>query len=88
MTTRRALTALMCVALAIGAISLFMGIYTLWMGPTDCRVLTTGMERVRSGSGNTAVGSAAMAGVKTGSEGVFFEFPKDAAKQSGGTGDE
>jgi hypothetical protein len=41
MTTRRALTALMCVALAIGAISLFMGFYILWTGPTDCRVLTT-----------------------------------------------
>jgi len=29
------------VALLIGAISLFMGVYTLWTGPTGCRVLTT-----------------------------------------------
>jgi hypothetical protein len=41
MTTRRALIALICVALAIGSISLFMGFYTLWTGPTDCRVPAT-----------------------------------------------
>jgi hypothetical protein len=41
MTKHRALIALMCVALAIGIFSLFMGFYTLWIGPTDCRVLTT-----------------------------------------------
>lgn len=41
----------------------------------------TSMERVRSGSGNTAVGSAAMAGVRTLSEVVFIELPKDAAGQ-------
>jgi hypothetical protein len=41
MTMYRALTAVMCVAMVIGSISLFMGFYTLWTGPTDCRVLTT-----------------------------------------------
>jgi hypothetical protein len=40
MITLRALIALMCVALAIGAISLFMGIYTR-RGATDCRVPKT-----------------------------------------------
>ena len=34
------------VALLIGAISLFMGFYTHWMGPTDCRVLTTSHNAV------------------------------------------
>lgn len=41
MTALKTPIALMCVALAIGLISLFMGLYTLWTGPTDCRVLTT-----------------------------------------------
>jgi hypothetical protein len=41
MITLRALYVLMCVALAIGLFSLFMGFYALWMVPTDCRVLTT-----------------------------------------------
>ena len=41
MTTLKALIAIICVALAIGLTSLFMGFYTLWTGPTDCRVLTT-----------------------------------------------
>jgi hypothetical protein len=34
------------VALLIGAISLCMGVYTHWMGPTDCRVLTTSHSAV------------------------------------------
>jgi len=34
------------VALLIGAISLFMGFYALWTGPTDCRVLTTSHNAV------------------------------------------
>lgn len=42
MRTYRAVIAILCVALAVGVISLFMGFYTLWMGPTDCRVLKTG----------------------------------------------
>jgi hypothetical protein len=37
---------MMCVALLIGAISLFMGFYTHWTGPTDCRVLTTSHNAV------------------------------------------
>ena len=41
LTARRGLIALMCVALAIGLFSLFLGFYALWTGPTDCRVLTT-----------------------------------------------
>ena len=36
MTALKTPIALMCVALAIGLISLFMGLYTLWTGPTDC----------------------------------------------------
>jgi hypothetical protein len=31
---------MMGVALLIGAISLFMGVYAPWVGSTDCRVLT------------------------------------------------
>ena len=41
MTTLKTPIALMCVALAIGLISLFMGLYTLWTGPTDCPVSKT-----------------------------------------------
>jgi hypothetical protein len=41
MMTLRALIVILCVALAIGLISVFMGFYTLWTGQTDCRVLTT-----------------------------------------------
>jgi hypothetical protein len=48
----------------------------------------SGMERVRSGSGNTAVGSAAMAGVKAWSEGIAIGLPEDATKPSWKTGDE
>ena len=41
MMTLKARIALMCVALAIGFFSLFMGLYTLWTGPTDCPVPKT-----------------------------------------------
>ena len=41
MMTRKTLIVIICVALAIGLISLFMGFYTLWTGPTDCPVPKT-----------------------------------------------